>query len=73
MSRFRPFLRLVLLMVIVLVMSQVNRAAADLPPCDTYCNCQRACYVDNCQVNGYPQSCGDWGICEFSCYCGGEC
>jgi hypothetical protein len=71
MPRINPLLRLVLLLVCVLVAT--TRATADLPPCDTFCNCQRGCYVDNCQVNGYPQSCGDWGICEFSCYCGGEC
>lgn len=73
MSRLRPFLRLAMLLVTVLTVVQVNRAAADLPPCDTFCNCTRGCYVENCQVGGYPQSCGDWGICEFSCYCGGEC
>jgi hypothetical protein len=55
------------------LMVTAYQAQAQLPPCDTYCNCTRACYVDNCQVNGYPQSCGDWGICQFSCYCGGDC
>ena len=47
--------------------------AQPLPPCDTYCNCTRGCYVLNCQVNGFALSCGDWGICQFSCYCGGDC
>ncbi|HYU34511.1 MAG TPA: hypothetical protein VEW48_20350 [Thermoanaerobaculia bacterium] len=70
MTRFRPLLRLALLLGGLLTAFQT---AAQLPPCDTFCNCTRGCYVDNCQVGGSPQSCGDWGICEFSCYCGGEC
>lgn len=74
MSRLRTLWRLLPLLVCVVAISEVNRAAADLPPCDTYCNCTRGCYDENeCQVNGFPQSCGDWGICKFSCYCGGEC
>jgi len=50
-----------------------SRASAQLPSCDTFCNCTRACYVNNCQINGFALSCGDWGICQFSCYCGGDC
>lgn len=72
MTRVKPLLRLALLIGGLLMVSQIS-AIAQLPNCETYCNCTRACYVDNCQVFGYPQSCGDWGICEFSCYCGGEC
>lgn len=70
MTRFRSLFRFALLLGGLLVASQ---STAQLPYCGTYCNCTRACYVDNCQVGGFPQSCGDWGICEFSCYCGGEC
>ncbi|HEY0510829.1 MAG TPA: hypothetical protein VGH73_02920 [Thermoanaerobaculia bacterium] len=70
MSRIGRLLGLAFVLGTVLM---ANRATADLPPCDTFCNCTRGCYVNNCQVNGYPQSCGDWGICEFSCYCGGQC
>ena len=66
----KHLVRFALLLGGLFVASQIT---AQLPPCDTYCNCTRACYVDNCQVGGFPQSCGDWGICEFSCYCGGEC
>lgn len=46
---------------------------SQLPDCSTYCTCARGCYVNECQVLGHPQSCGDWGICQFSCYCGGDC
>jgi hypothetical protein len=72
MTRVKPLLRFALLLGGLLVAFQ-STTGAQLPPCDTYCNCTRGCYVDNCQVGGFPQSCGDWGICQFSCYCGGEC
>ena len=54
-------------------LSIATRATAQLPSCDTFCNCDSACFVNNCQTNGFPQSCGDWGICQSSCYCGGQC
>ena len=72
MTRVKPIFRLALLLG-GLLFTVAFQAAAQLPYCGTYCNCTRACYVDNCQVGLFPQSCGDWGICEFSCYCGGEC
>ena len=72
MKRAWSMIRLPLLVAAVLLASHSN-ARADLPPCETFCNCTSACYVDNCQVGGIPQSCGSWGICEFSCYCGGQC
>lgn len=63
--------RIALLLGGVFVAAQTT---AQLPYCGTYCNCTRGCYDENeCQVNGFPQSCGSWGICEFSCYCGGDC
>ena len=72
MKKFSPLLRLALLLGGLLA-ALASQAGAQLPSCDTFCNCTRGCYVNNCQWNGYPQSCGDWGICEFSCYCGGQC
>ncbi len=69
MTRGVRWLRLALLLGSLLVAVQ---GTAQLPPCDT-CTCSSGCYVNNCQVNGYPLSCGDWGICEFSCACGGQC
>jgi len=48
-------------------------AASTLPPCATSCTCTSGCYVNNCSVNGLPATCGDWGICQYSCYCGGDC
>jgi hypothetical protein len=72
MKRIHPLVRLALLLSGLLIVL-VGQGAAQLPSCDTFCNCTRACYVNNCQTNGFPQSCGDWGICQFSCYCGGDC
>jgi|HubBroStandDraft_3_1064219.scaffolds.fasta_scaffold178424_2 hypothetical protein len=72
MKRIQPLIRLALLLGGLLIVL-VGQGAAQLPPCETYCNCTRGCYVNNCQANGFPESCGDWGICQFSCYCGGDC
>ena len=72
MTRIKPLFRLALLLG-GLLFTVAFQAAAQLPNCETYCNCTRACYVEECQVKNIPSTCGDWGICEFSCYCGGEC
>jgi hypothetical protein len=73
MRRTRPLLRLALLLGALLAATQASQLASQLPSCDTFCNCTRDCFVNNCQWNGYPLSCGDWGICTVSCYCGGQC
>lgn len=72
MTRFKPVFRFALLLGGLMVAFQ-STSTAQLPDCETYCACSRACYVEECQVNNIPSTCGDWGICEFSCYCGGEC
>jgi hypothetical protein len=70
MERWSRWLRLTMLIGGLLFASM---GAAQLPSCDTFCDCTRACTVINCQWNGYPLRCGDWGICQTSCYCGGQC
>ena len=73
MTRIKSLFRLALL-VGGLLLTVTFQIAAQLPYCGTHCNCTRGCYNENeCQVNGFPQSCGSWGICDVSCYCGGEC
>lgn len=66
-------LRSTLLIAALWMTCQASRATAQLPPCDTFCNCTAGCFVLNCQVGGTPWTCGDWGICQSSCYCGGQC
>src|SRR5215813_2132369 len=67
MTRFKPMVRLLLLLAVLLA-AMVPQLWADLPPCDTYCNCTRTCFTLQCSVNGIPWRCGDWGICDLSCY-----
>jgi hypothetical protein len=42
--------------------------------CGTVCNCAAPCFTTPCDSGGgYIIDCSSWGICNSSCYCGGEC
>jgi hypothetical protein len=42
--------------------------------CGTVCTCSAPCFSTPCDSGGgYIIDCSSWGICNSSCYCGGEC
>lgn len=42
--------------------------------CGAVCNCSAPCFSTPCDSGGgYIIDCSAWGICNTSCYCGGEC